>query len=197
MLVVVMSASHFAIAFQSDREPQQLTLREFLEGKAGGNRYVRITDFKLCDRYVSRKFKHDQRYWVSFIGIVPADRSSDDPAPPQLIVRPKYANEIGYLAEQWAKQKSLTGVFENSDREADWEQRQIAETYPGIALNECVILGEGVQPMSPNAARGWAVAGAAALIAGGLLLSPATAARFWNKIRGKSGHAGRPSTANH
>jgi hypothetical protein len=181
-LAAVSAARNLALTARCTPQPQEWTLREVLDGRAGPNPHVAITDFRPCDRYLTRNFKRSQLRGVIYIGIVPA---GDDPSGvPQLIVAPGSANEEKHLLGEWGHRRALAGILEKPDRLPDGDHQQLRQTYPGLDLPRCLILEEGRKPMT--AGEGWAWLGAAlsALLLGGVLLHPARAVRRWGRWRG-------------
>ncbi len=181
-VVVVMAASNYDLTAHSTPEPQEMTLRELLDGKAGANRHVAVTDFRPCDRYLTRNFKREQRRWVSCIGVVPA--GADPGGPPRLVVEPHHANEEKHLLENWGHLRALHGVLEKPDRQPESEQRKLRDTYPGIDLSSCLILDEGRVVMTLVSVWQWGLGGGAAVTLGLALLNAGPAVRLWRRLRG-------------
>lgn len=173
---------------QSTPDPQELTLREVLDGKGRDNPHVAVTKFHLCGQYVTRNYKGRGLQWMGFIGIVPApvEGGKADPfATPRLIVRPRNSIEESRLVTVWGRQRSLTGILGPPDRLSGPDREDLQKVYPGIDLSSCLVLEEGRQPLSAGALAGWTGAGAAAVAFGLILLLPGWLRRF----RGRSGES--------
>jgi hypothetical protein len=172
-------------ASQSTPAPQQMTLREFLDGKAGTNRYVAITDFKPCEHFVTRRGRNVRQTSVGYIGILPSGPgpAADPSLPPRLIVHLYVGRDRGELDKERGPQAVLTGVLQNAERDADVDLAKVVEAYPQINLSKCMILNEGFRP--PTAGEGWnrLTVGVIATVLGVAFLSPGLAARVGARFK--------------
>jgi hypothetical protein len=181
-LVLVSAIRNLGQTARSTPQPQELTLRQLLAGAAGANTHVAITDFQLCDRYLTENFKGGQgRRWISYIGIVPA--GADPSSPPRLLVKPWDAWEEKHLLNEWGGRRALVGILEKASREWEGDQRRLREVYPGIDLSSCMVLEEGQRPQTAGAGWAWLAAGIGSLALGWLLLDPRRAVRLWGRWR--------------
>jgi hypothetical protein len=141
--------------------PQRLTLQELLDGHAGENRYVAITDFRLCRRYAKRGYRNQPgpKRWISHIGIVPKG-SGDEFGQIRVIVEPENANEQNYLIKEWTEKDALVGELKKPARYRGWERDALNEAYPELDFQSCSTLLEGRAPPTVADAKTYALIGA-------------------------------------
>lgn len=169
-------------AVRSTAEPQRLTLQELLDGQAGANRHVEITDFQPYDRYVVKVGK-DGRPYVGYVGVkpTPPEGGADHPAPPRLLIlTPRFIPEQGSFAE-WSRRQTISGML-TTDYPHD-EQR-LRETYAGIDPPSCRCLLEGQKPLPIRETWIYVALGVIGVVLGTWLTTPGLFRIIWKCLHG-------------
>src|SRR5581483_6570620 len=217
---IYQGASWLKLAAQCTPEAQVLTLQDLLDGRAGANRYVAVTDFRLYDRYAtaaSRRRPHEPPLpHITHIGIRPArpnGAGDDPPGPPLVVIEPPWPEEAEHALARWGHLPAVSGILWEPYSLTAADAARLEATYPGISLAHrrgstlpvCRVLREGREPWTVR--WGWThvIGGALGVALGLWLIPPGLAGRAWQRLReltavqpttpGECGEAGPPPPA--
>jgi hypothetical protein len=182
VMLLIGSIGELELAAHCTPEAQRLTLQELLDGKAGENRHVEITDFRPCDRCVVGVRKGGSHY-IEYLGVQPAhsEGGAESPSPPRvLIAQPQCTPEPGSIAD-WSQRQTISGILEKPYRR---DEQQLRGTYPGIDLPSCRILLEGRKPQPARESWTLFAMGVGGIALGGWMLHPGLLSLVWNRWRG-------------
>jgi hypothetical protein len=182
IVLLIGGISELGLAAQCTPEAQRLTLQELLDGKAGENRHVEITDFRPCDRYVVAPRKGGG-HSIVYLGVQPApsEGGAGSLGPPRvLIAQPQCLPEPGSIAD-WSRRQAISGVLEKLSSR---DEEQVRETNPGMDLASCRVLREGRKPQPARESWTLVALGVGGIALGGWMVQPGLVSFLVKCLRG-------------
>jgi hypothetical protein len=163
------SYSEADITSRSSENPETITLQQLIARGPNGNANVVLTDFVLCANCV---FLHvDQspswmKLWIPVVPIEevdPQDEFPPNPAAPRVLLFSDTVRNAQELESKLNKSRLQVRVTNSVLARDDMARARdlLQRSYPGIDLNNCLLLEQGRIPLSWNSI--YLMAGMAAL----------------------------------
>ncbi len=153
-------------------QPQELTLQQLIDRGPDGNANVRVSDFTLGDNFAYFS-DHSDVYWTRVLIPAVPNTMGEQAAHvliPKVIVKSTHVhddNEMDAIHERTQLQGLVINRIESLSKD---ERGILAQDYPGIDFDHCIILEEGRTPSNGSMLFLMGGGGLALLLVGGGLL---------------------------
>jgi hypothetical protein len=83
---------------ESEANPQEISLQDLLQKGFGSNRFVRITEFRFCDRHATERERKESQIRTHWFPIVPRDNRAVKKEGPAPGVPPRVVAVVSYVS---------------------------------------------------------------------------------------------------